>query len=95
MCYIGHTVKELKERLKGHILDGKCMSRVILEHGDFEIKLLEEYPCASRNMAVERERFWISKTPNCVNKNDLPRDPVTGGAVPTPARACANLKGGV
>lgn len=92
MCYIGHTVKELKERLKGHILDGKCMSRVILEHGDFEIKLLEEYPCASRNMAVERERFWISKTPNCVNKNDLPRDPVTGGAVPTPARACANLK---
>lgn len=92
LCYIGHTVKELKQRLRGHLLDSKCMSRIVLGFGDAEIRLLEEYPCATRRDAVERERYWISRTPNCVNKNDTPRDAVSGEAVPTPAKACENIE---
>ena len=92
LCYIGHTMKELNERFRGHILEGKCMSRVILEYADAKIELIEDFPCANRQEATEREQYWITRTPNCVNKNDTPRDPVTGDAVPTPAEACANLK---
>ena len=76
LVYIGHTTKTVDQRLKGHLSEfadktrtKRCSSFEVIKHGDATIMLLEEYPCGSATEAKARERFWIERTPHCVNKN--------------------------
>ena len=71
-CYIGSTTKDrLSNRLAGHRSDFKAgvdiTSKYILELGDYEIVLLELYPCNSKDELHMRERHYV-ETLDCVNK---------------------------
>ena len=75
--YIGSTQKELEKRLRGHICDYNkwlkgakkyVSSYKIIENGDAEIKLIENYPCKKLIELLKREEYWINKLINeCVN----------------------------
>mgnify|MGYP003673725770 CR=1 FL=1 len=76
LVYIGHATTTLERRLRGHkheFADAsrkkRCTSFEVLTHGEARIELIERYPCASLQEAKARERFWIERTPRCVNKN--------------------------
>ena len=76
LVYIGHTTKPLRTRLAGHLREfqdaartKRCSSAKVIEKGGATIELLEAYPCESKRAAQDRERFYIERTPNCVNKN--------------------------
>lgn len=60
--YIGQTIQTLKKRLKGHEESrSKCISKKIIENGDYKIELIEETD------DINRERYWIINT-ECINK---------------------------
>ena len=74
--YVGHTTKSLDTRMKRHREDSKakvkrkCMSSEIISVNPkkAKIELIEEYPCTNIQDARMRERYWVDKTPNCINK---------------------------
>jgi len=76
--YIGSTCEPyLSNRLAGHrgnykrYLNGKspcCSSYKILGTNDYDIILIEQYPCNNKEELHARERYWIEITKNCVNK---------------------------
>lgn len=79
LMYIGATTKQyLSQRLashvtayRRHITDNNTSgttSYKVLEAGNFNIHLLELYPCANIDEQAIRERHYIS-TLECVNKN--------------------------
>ena len=75
--YIGSTTKEkLSMRLSQHVYDYKkylknkfhyISSYEIIEGANYEIVLIESYPCNSKDELHSRERFHI-ETNECVNK---------------------------
>lgn len=75
--YVGSTTqKTLAERLAGHVKSFKCWkngktnftsSFTILEQGNYQIELLEAYPCNSKDELNAREGHYI-RTIDCVNK---------------------------
>jgi hypothetical protein len=78
--YIGSTVKTLEERLEGHEnqyekwfytnLKSKlyCTSFEILKYGNYQIVLLEDYPCCCTRELLKREGIYQIKEFNkCVN----------------------------
>ena len=77
-CYIGSTCEPtLVRRLAKHVsnykqyLQGKgsnISSFIILEMDDYDIVLLEKYPCNSKDELHARERYFSQLLP-CVNKN--------------------------
>ena len=48
--------------------NGYLRSYDILQNDDYQIVLIENYPCNSKNELERRERYWIENT-DCVNKN--------------------------
>jgi len=69
LAYVGSTIHELKQRFKGHKSKSNlCASKEILKFNDAYIELIENYPCKSNRELLEREKYFISITPNCVNK---------------------------
>jgi hypothetical protein len=76
--YVGSTTEPtVARRLATHrsnyksYLDGKCQymsSYKILENGDFDIVLVENCPCDTKDELFKRERHYI-ETLDCVNKN--------------------------
>jgi hypothetical protein len=75
-CYIGFTtLPTVEERGQKHWDDYKtktnkqCMSRLVLKFKDWQIDLIEEFPCASKRQAEAREMYHINRAENCVNKN--------------------------
>ena len=73
--YVGSTIKSLRQRLQEHesnyrsYLKGKRMkleSFEILKLNDYNIELIENYPCNNRNELVLREGYWM-KLIECVN----------------------------
>lgn len=76
-CYIGSTCNpKLSQRLAQHrknykdYLNGKynyTTSFDIIENGNYEIILLELFPCVCKEQLLARERYYI-ETNNCVNK---------------------------
>ena len=69
--YIGSTTQTLAERLRCHkkIINTKnCSSKLILEHEDAYIELIELFPCNSREELNKKEGEHI-RSNNCVNKN--------------------------
>jgi hypothetical protein len=74
--YIGSTCKKLCQRIAQHrasyktYLDGKTdymTSYDIIENAYFDIILIENYPCDTKEQLHARERFYI-ETNNCLNK---------------------------
>jgi len=68
--YVGSTIQKLRKRLAGHKKDMTCMSREIIELGDYKIELLEEVELihfADRKKLFEKEKEWIENLPS-VNK---------------------------
>lgn len=75
--YIGSTTQPLHKRKnthKGHYVNwlqnkrGYVSSFLIIEVGDYDIVLIEKYPCKSREELNSRERYYIEKL-DCVNKS--------------------------
>jgi len=75
--YIGSTTKKyLSDRLSEHRCDYKrflkgkknnCRSGDIIKNGDFNIILIENYPCNSKKELTARERYFIENN-KCINK---------------------------
>jgi hypothetical protein len=76
--YIGSTCeKTLAHRLAKHVQDYKryinekfhfVTSFKILENNNYDIQLIEAFPCNSRDELHQREGYHIKNTPNCINK---------------------------
>jgi hypothetical protein len=77
MTYIGSTTAPtLAKRLAEHVSNykgwkagtrGRTTSFQVIETGQYEITLIELYPCGSKDELNARERFHIEHT-ICVNK---------------------------
>jgi predicted GIY-YIG superfamily endonuclease len=65
--YIGSTISPLNTRLSQHKKAINCTSSQVLENGDYNIVLIEDYPCERKEQLLARERFYIENM-NCVNK---------------------------
>lgn len=76
--YVGSTCKpKLSQRLSQHRASNKqytnqkttsyCTSFQILDNGNYDIILLENYPCETKDELTARERFHI-ESHDCVNK---------------------------
>ena len=75
--YIGSTCEPiLARRLAGHITDYKrylngkfnyISSFDVLQNGNYDIVLIESYPCNSKDELHARERYYTNNI-NCVNK---------------------------
>ena len=76
-CYIGSTCEPtLAKRLSKHVDDYKryltqnfhyITSFEVLKNGDYNIVLIENYPCNSKDELFSRERYWTNAI-DCVNK---------------------------
>lgn len=67
--YIGSTIQSLSKRKSQHKTNKKslCVSFEISK-GDFDIFLIEDYPCNSKKELLSRERYWVENN-ECINKN--------------------------
>lgn len=74
--YIGSTVDTLEKRLAFHVahykshLKGKhnyVSSFDIIKDGNYDIWLVEAFPCETKAQLVARERYWSNQMA-CVNK---------------------------
>ncbi len=70
--YIGSTTKKyLSSRLSGHKYSFEnnlqVKSSEIIKNGDYNILLIENYPCNSKDELRARERFYIENN-ECVNR---------------------------
>jgi hypothetical protein len=75
--YIGSTTKErLSQRLTAHVSDykkylvdhkKKLTSYEVLQYDDYDIVLIENCPCDTKDELLKRERYFI-ETLVCVNK---------------------------
>lgn len=75
--YIGSTCSSLKERLQGHLVnykshikkDGKGKVTTafhIIKNNDYNIKLIEYFPCKSKQELLKKEREYIQNN-KCIN----------------------------
>jgi len=64
--YYGSTTETLEVRLRLH-KNLNCSSRDIIANGDYDIILIENYPCNSKKELETRERYFIENN-QCVNK---------------------------
>ena len=64
--YIGSTCLPLAVRKSLHkSLGDRYSVKIHIHQPDFEIQLVEEYPCFSRTELTQRERYWIETIPCC------------------------------
>lgn len=74
ICYIGSTIEDsLKRRVGKHVTDYKGYMGInekkrsyrasfeVIYNNDYDIILLEEYPCNNRKELFHREALWIFK----------------------------------
>jgi hypothetical protein len=76
--YIGSTTQpKLSMRKAQHVnkfkrwqnkIDGFNSSFHIIQRGNYDMVLIENYPCESKEQLHTRERYWIENTNNCINK---------------------------
>mgnify|MGYP003632647657 CR=1 FL=1 len=69
--YIGSTIQSLANRKSQHKREtisgrNKCISKLIIKNGNYDIILIENYPCKSREELLMRERYYIDNT-DCIN----------------------------
>jgi hypothetical protein len=66
--YIGSTIQPLYKRKSQHKEgSNRCKSKSIIENGDYDMILIENYPCKSKEELEARERHYIDNT-DCINK---------------------------
>ena len=69
-CYYGSTTMTLKDRLSKHKCEFKsgrfCKSQDVLKYNDYEIILVELFPCNSKK-ELERREGYYQKNYKCVN----------------------------
>jgi len=70
--YIGGTIQKLSQRLTQHVSSGKkgktfIKSKDIILRGDYQIVLIENYPCSNKEELERKEREHIEAN-ICVNK---------------------------
>ena len=66
--YIGSTIQSLSKRKAQHKeIKNKCKSKLIINNGDYDIILIENYPCSSKEELLARERYFIENI-ECINK---------------------------
>jgi hypothetical protein len=80
-CYIGSTTRTLAQRKAEHVSRSKphtktnhCTSKIIIDAGDYDIFLIEDFPCDRKEQLKARERFHVEVN-ECVNKNIPGRTP--------------------
>ena len=70
--YVGSTTQMLCKRLTGHVTNfkknGPVSSKNVLRHGNYQILLIENYPCNTKEELTAREAYYVRQF-NCVNKN--------------------------
>ena len=71
--YIGSTIQSLANRKSKHKQEtkkkiNKCKSKLIINNDDYDIILIENYPCSSKEELLARERYFIENM-ECINKN--------------------------
>ena len=65
--YIGSTIeKYLCDRLGTHKGHKDCVSRNIINRGDYKIELIKDYPCNSKKELEEEEGKYIRNN-TCIN----------------------------
>ncbi len=75
LIFYGHTCNTLIQRMSNHKNKfNNCTSKKIIELGDAQIELVEDYPCNNKDEARSREAFFILNNP-CINKNIPGRTP--------------------
>ena len=66
--YYGSTVQTLRRRMNRHRCDKKTSAyQEIISKMDYEMILIENYPCQSREELERREGWYIRENP-CVNR---------------------------
>lgn len=66
--YYGSTVRSLKVRINGHISDKDTSAyKKIISQMEYEMILIENYPCESKKELLDREGWYIRENP-CVNR---------------------------
>ena len=67
--YYGSTNYSLSERLCSHRTqkNNKCSAKQIIDRGNYEMVLVENYPCENKNERDLREKYYIKNFP-CINK---------------------------
>ena len=76
--YIGSTCSALSRRLTYHKSDAKryedgwrtekCSSYTIIKNNDYQMILIQHYPCNTKEELVAKEYEIIQANPNCINK---------------------------
>jgi hypothetical protein len=70
--YYGSTIQTLHNRLQIHINDKKKNKNgsvnKILDTNDYQIELIENFPCNTKKQLLEREKWWIQNN-ECINKH--------------------------
>jgi len=76
--YIGSTCLTLNKRLKKHLKNyrrwkrgnkkGYMTSFEIFELENYDVELIENFPCDNRKQLWEREAYYINHSDNCVNE---------------------------
>jgi hypothetical protein len=69
--YIGSTIQTLKRRLNTHIWDAEngrsCSGKIIIAFNDYEMELLENFPCKTKKELNRREGEITLTFPSNVN----------------------------
>ena len=70
LCYYGSTVKTLAVRMSEHKTPHNgCTSKQIIDAGDADIQLIEEYPCINKHELEDREaEVMQANWDGCVNE---------------------------
>ena len=71
--YYGSTTQPISQRMTNHrTKDNICLSKQIIERGDYHYGLVEDYKCDNLEQLLMRERYYVDNN-DCVNK----RSPIT------------------
>jgi len=65
--YVGSTTLTLMHRLSLHKNKSNTSSCKIIKNGDYVIKLIEDYPCKTKDDLCKREQYYIDSL-ECVNQ---------------------------
>ena len=71
--YVGSTIQRLKKRLNGHERDSmnpvvNCASKPLILNNNYEIQLIENFPCNSFIELRQREQYHMDNM-ECCNKS--------------------------
>ena len=78
MLYVGSCYTSLSKRLYAHKQKGNnCSSKMIIEFGEYNIILIEDYKCENKRELEKREQYWIdfikNEGGNVINKKSAYR----------------------